>query len=151
MLIQLSTFYLFLVTVYNFVFSFFTGNDPGWRCSNISTSSFCTQHYNINIFSDNDLFGRRCLLNRTEWEFLEHKDYSFVTGDLRFIYIPGGNFARNSQFFIKSTLTSICCFVKCIAYITQLFFTGNSIFARLSPRFYSNLVIKASHPRKIKN
>ena len=80
LLIQLSTFYLFLVTVYNFVFTFFTGNDPGWRCvSRNSSSSFCQKHYGKVIRTDSDLFQRRCQLNRSEWTYTTPQDFSFVT------------------------------------------------------------------------
>merc|ERR1719450_550839 len=78
-IVQLSTFYLFLVTIYNFVFSFFTGNDPPWRCVSHNSSDFCKLHYNQEISNVNDLFSERCNLNRSEWDYITDKVYSFVT------------------------------------------------------------------------
>lgn len=76
--IQLSTFYIFLVTVYNFVFQFFIGGNPSWRCVRNDTT-FCQKNLNRSISIMDDAFSERCNLNRNEWEYVTKRDYSFVT------------------------------------------------------------------------
>ena len=78
-LIHLSSYYLFLVVIYNFMLSFFTGIDPPWRCLHKNSSNFCQQHYNESISRESDVFKERCYLNRTEWAHTTEKTYSFVT------------------------------------------------------------------------
>lgn len=77
--IHLASFYLFLVLLYNFVLSYFTGDDPSWKCIDNNGSDFCRQHYNEIIARGSDMFEERCRLNRSDWAYTTGKKYSFVT------------------------------------------------------------------------
>ena len=76
------------VTVtYHAVESYFTGNDPPWKCVSdtndtdvvVNASTFCKINYDKVITSDSVNFYERCKLKRQEWEYSTDKDYSFVT------------------------------------------------------------------------
>ena len=78
-ILQISTIYLCLTLAYNFVLSYFTGNNPPWRCLKSNSSHFCELYYNKSISSDSVHFYQRCKLNRSEWSYTTPKKYSFVT------------------------------------------------------------------------
>ena len=90
------------VTVtYHAVEGYFTGNNPSWRCTTraingtltvsaghvtnssyrhvANMSSFCTKNYDKIIHSGSVDYYRRCELERSEWEYLTDRRYSYVT------------------------------------------------------------------------
>lgn len=75
----------FLITLllmtfgYQAVLSYFVVNDPAWKCISNSTSAFCVQHFGKIITPNNKLYSQRCLLNRTEWDYVVNKHFSIVT------------------------------------------------------------------------
>ena len=79
LIIQISTAYLCLVVSYNNVLSFFTGDNPSWKCTANSSSDFCKHNYNESISRDNERYKQRCNLNRSEWTYTTNTSYSFVT------------------------------------------------------------------------
>ena len=77
--VQISTVYLCITLAYNFVLAYFTGSTPSWRCTENSSAFFCVKHSNESINSDHPAFYERCKLNRTDWNYTTHAQYSFVT------------------------------------------------------------------------
>ena len=96
--LQILATYLVLVIAYTPSFSYFTLDDPPWRCvvhhnhnhsnnnnndDSHSSSSFCLQTINstqpVTFDADSKFFNMRCTLPRDEWEYTTSKGYSAVT------------------------------------------------------------------------
>lgn len=106
-IVQISTFYIFMASVFNMIFSYFTGIDPPWRCFRNSSSHFCRTHYNQEISTDSKLFTERCKLHRDEWEYTTAKLHSFVT---EFDLVCGNTFLAaiiSSSFYVGGLLGAI--------------------------------------------
>lgn len=89
-LIQLLFMSACVTVTYHAVEGYFTGNNPSWRCKNITstyngsfavrnTSKFCSENFQKEIRGGSIDFYERCQLDREDWEYLTDRGYSFVT------------------------------------------------------------------------
>ena len=147
LLIHFSVFYVELVVTGHIGLVFFTGHSPPWRCVDNTTSGFCNNNHNTEFSMDSPMFNARCNLNRSDWTYLTHKYYSFVTEyDLvcgetskaalvgiayfvgtvagNFVCGPLGDFYGRKQCIILSSLMLIGASIgiKCSGSLGQLYF-----------------------------
>ena len=88
-LLQLLFMTACVTTSFHAVGSYFTGNDPAWKCTpregingtmaTLAKPSLFCEDNNRTMKSGSKDFYERCNLHRDEWTFVTHSKYSFVT------------------------------------------------------------------------
>ena len=124
-ILEISMILVTMSTSYNFMLSYFTADDPSWKCVNRNSSHFCQLYSNQSIHSSSDMFEERCKMNREDWSYITSKKYSLIT-----------------EFDLVCTKTSIAAFSSSAVYMGGII--GSIISGTLSDTYGRKPVIVLS-------
>lgn len=68
---------LMIPMTYQILLMYFTGHSPNWKCAN-GTNIACNFTGEISP-ADVDKFNSRCSMPRYSWEYVTHRNFSFIT------------------------------------------------------------------------